>query len=318
MNMNISTVPSTLQYNIPEINPSSKLVSKLYSVFCSKGISITEDLLSSILNKLHLDQSETLDTEQLQQIFTMVRKINERQQASSTTSLPPSLLQSQQQSQQQPQPHILPSNPNNVIHKDTSGLFETDTKLVDTILVIDSNDRNTEKWISANPFEIFFGYPSRANQHNEIKGHIDQDYSNVAEIQLLEAIVPSKTFKGDNLSHYPYVLLDIDELGSGFIGSNQHLSKAFAKLILSHSHTSSISSPSVAQYAYYTMSNDDNKKIFSPRISLNKLTFTLRAPDGHILRFEPWMDDTKRIRSNITYTFRIKCWKRSLDTVYIY
>jgi len=131
-------------------------------------------------------------------------------------------------------------------------------------LIIDSLDRVKHNLNSSiNPFVIKF------------KNHGNQ-YQNIKSIQLIEAVVPKKTFHGNNISKYPYILLQIKEIGSTFEASNKFLSKAFAKLD---------TEPYKKRFLKHRMYNDTlNKKIFNEPISISKLTFKLLTPQGEVIK----------------------------------
>jgi len=195
---------------------------------------------------------------------------------------------------------------------DESGLMETDVKSISTIVIVDSIDRNTEKWSTINPFGVTFGYPSgsKAGDTQSYKGYLDKIISNVYEIELIEVIIPVSTYNGDNLATYPYLLLEIEELGSNFTGSNQYLTNSFAKISFCEQN---------GNYYYHKKDeNNLNKRTFSPRITLNKLTFTLRTPDGATVSVQSYIDEAKKKKSHVVYTFNIKSYQRSLETIYIY
>ena len=141
-------------------------------------------------------------------------------------------------------------------------------------LIIDSLDRVKHNLNSSiNPFVIKF------------KNHGNQ-YQNIKSIQLIEAVVPKKTFHGNNISKYPYILLQIKELGSTFEASNKFLSKAFAKLD---------TEPYKKRFLKHRMYNDTlNKKIFNEPISISKLTFKLLTPQGEVIQIGSFFEKERK------------------------
>lgn len=341
MNNNAPTVPTTLIYTIPDIDKNKKLSSYIATSLENKGIPCTSSLIDIVREKLNLHSKEDLTKEDIYNITTIVKQISERKQqhpsvfetTASVISLPTTLSFQDENSNytedipayaqfpdsslqfydnaNESQP-MLSEKPPSVPQTDESGIMETDVKSISTIVIVDSKDRNTEKWYYVNPFGVTFGYPSgsRAGDSQTYKGYLDKVISNVYEIELIEVIIPTSTYNGDNLATYPYLLLEIEELGSNFTGSNQYVNRSFAKISFFEQN---------GNYYYHKKDeNNLNKKIFSPRISLNKLTFTLRTPDGTTVNVQPFIDESKKKKSHIVYTLNIKSYQRSLETIYIY
>lgn len=297
-----NTKPDTLIYTIPNISNNNKLASKIANALSKKGITTQENTVDIILRKLNLHLRDELNKQEFQSVLQLILKLNSNE-LEPTTTIP--------EMSQHHHHHHPPKQ--EVTTDETAGLVEPDTKLCTSILIVDSKDRSTDKWTLPNPFSVSFGFPSRVsrNDRESFKGNIDREFSNVAEIELIEAIFPVKTFEGDNVSHYPYFILEIEELGNHILGTNQHLSSCFARIVCEQRNNG---------YMYYTKQNNDNmnKKIFSPRISLNKLTFILRNSDGQIINIQPFVDDQKKKKSFVSFTLAIKYYQRTLETVYIY
>ena len=160
---------------------------------------------------------------------------------------------------------------------------------VTTLLVVDSNDRDRTAHPTANPFRIYFGYPpplaptsgAAAATSGAAAGaaaaFVPHHFRDVEEVTLLEAIVPRATTSPDVLL-YPYVLLEVEELGRQFVATNHILSQCFAKLHLE---------PYGERYLRHIASCDTdahiNRKIFAPPVALTQLTFRLLTPGGELL-----------------------------------
>ncbi len=126
---------------------------------------------------------------------------------------------------------------------------------------INSQDRNLEKFPNPNQFEFMF------NTNNT-------QFSNIIEIKLDNIILPKFSEVEGDLDNYPYLLLEIKELGSNYNGSNEFLNNAFAKLILDNTFGK-----------YKSIKNCKITKQFSPPFNLTKLTIVIRKPNGELYDF---------------------------------
>lgn len=129
-------------------------------------------------------------------------------------------------------------------------------------LVIDSKDRNTEKFEFPNDYEV-----DLANFNiNKIKS-----------IELLDVIIlksDKDVQSSDSGTQYPYLLLEIEGLNSNIIGTNTTLNSSFAVLRKYELDE---------KYKYYNEINA--KKEFKPAISLNKLRIKFKIPTGELFNF---------------------------------
>jgi hypothetical protein len=202
----------------------------------------------------------------------------------------------------------IPNN-DNIIQENR--LFERNTKEIDYYITIDSNDRDKEKWENANFYEIVFG---PTNDQGKNKGYINQSFNNVQTVELIEAIIPKNTKNGTNYNTLPYILLEIPELGSVYQGTNDNLRKTFSQLIFD---------TTVGNYRYCSFSDQTKvKKIFNPRIALNKLTIKFIKPNGELYNFGEYIEineeqENKDIIPNNILTFKITCIQRSLDSMFL-
>ena len=202
-----------------------------------------------------------------------------------------------------------PISNNHIIQENR--LFEKNTKEIEYYITIDSNDRNKEKWECPNLYQIIFG-PTSDQELN--KGYINQSFNNVQSVELIEAIIPRKTNNGSNYATLPYLLLEIAELGNVYQGTNDNLRKTFSQLTFDKV---------IGNYRYCTFPDNTRiKKIFNPRIALNKMTIRFLKPNGEIYNFGDYIEiegepNNKEIVSNNILTFKITCIQRSLDTMYL-
>lgn len=190
-------------------------------------------------------------------------------------------------------------------------LFEKNTKEIEYYITIDSNDRDIEKWENPNFYQIIFG-PNSDIEKN--KGYINQSFNNVQCIELIEAIIPKKTYNGTNYDTLPYILLEIPELGHVYQGTNDYLRKTFSQLVFDKV---------VGNYRYSTFFESNKiKKIFNPRIALNKLTIKFLKPNGDLYDFGDYIDISdadcnEEIQPNNILTFKITCIQKQLDTMFL-
>jgi hypothetical protein len=220
-------------------------------------------------------------------------------------------------------------------------LFEKETKEIEYIISLDSKDRNIEKWPNPNEFRIEFA-PISDGINNKFKnGYINRSFNNVISVQLVSAIFPKKSCDGDNLEDYPYLILELDELGSNYEGTNKHSNKAFAKITFD------------IDCGKYKRFNSENNgefiKYFNPRRAISRLTLRVLKPVGELYNFGTDINNkkmrkiikyreikvkelkvpekkilskdkvqlSKKITPEITFTFKITCYKRALETMYL-
>lgn len=229
-------------------------------------------------------------------------------------------------------------------------LFEKDTKENVYNLLLDTKDRDKKTYPDINHFSFSFGGHNVFSKDKENVGYINRNFNNVKCAELIEVIIPRGTEKGDNYQLYPYLLIDIEEFGNTFQGTNESLSNAFGKISFGKV---------IGNYAYYNAPKDNQlKKYFNPRISLSKMTVRIKKPDGELFNFgshildhsnisdiysnsgkipqdtneidnnnidsiakeqsnENKVIDRLQIDSNITLLFKINCLQRSLDTMFL-
>lgn len=236
-------------------------------------------------------------------------------------------------------------------------LFEKDTKENVYNLLLDTKDRDKKTYPNINHFSFSFGGHNVFSRDKEHVGYINRNFNNVKCAELLEVIIPRETEKGDNYQLYPYLLIDIEEFGNTFQGTNESLSSAFGKVSFGKV---------IGNYAYYSAPKDNQlKKYFNPRISLSKMTVRIKKPDGKLFNFGKYSLDHSnidlclnkispnsienehtnnnsvsnsennhkeqvlvgdisgsdnsliKIESNITLLFKINCLQRSLDTMFL-
>lgn len=171
---------------------------------------------------------------------------------------------------------------------------------------VDSKDRDVERWPNINPFQFTLGPSSIDMTKMDDINSIFRSFSNVHAVTIKKVIIPFTE------QLFPYLLLTINELGSNMNSTNNNASNSFGYL----------SQPQIINdFAYFDFSesydtliqsgqNTHMTKIFSPRIELSRLTFSISQPNGDILNF----DDNEQ---SVVVEMQITCLRKELDNTII-
>ena len=175
-------------------------------------------------------------------------------------------------------------------------------------VVIDSKDRDKNKFAKANNFVVDF-----AAKENGGTGSISSGFQNVTSIELIEAIIKDSngvTGASDENTTFPYLLLNITELGSQFEGTNTNI---IDTLSIFRDYTLQNG------YKYYNMvgfnGREPIKKEFNPRKSITRMTINLKTPNGTIFEFgntNDILDETV-----IQLVFKISAVRKNLGTRFL-
>lgn len=166
-------------------------------------------------------------------------------------------------------------------------LFEKDTKENVYNLLLDTKDRDKKTYPSINHFSFSFGGHNVFSRDKENVGYINRNFNNVKCAELIEVIIPRETENGDKYQLYPYLLIDIEEFGNTFQGTNESLSNAFGKISFGKV---------IGNYAYYSAPKENQLiKYFNPRISLSKMTIRIKKPNGELFNFGKYILDHSNI-----------------------
>jgi hypothetical protein len=176
-------------------------------------------------------------------------------------------------------------------------------------IIIDSKDRDYTKNPNPNNFVIEFSPSSGPDAPTS--GYIDRGLGNIISMELLDVMVLNTSSLSDSSdagdASYPYLLLNIDELGGNYLGTNTNLTKSFA-ILKDYSVTDS--------YKYYSMLGDasdmSTKKVFNPRINLTRLTVQILKPDGELFNFGSSSDSTSNTVVNLS--MRVTTLQKNLAT----
>lgn len=175
-------------------------------------------------------------------------------------------------------------------------------------IVIDSKDRDTTLDTKPNEYAIHFS-PSEEKS----AGYISIGFLNVKSIELVSCVIKDTSIysTASNFNtNYPYLLLEIDELGSMFEGTNIELNKSFAML---ENYTL------LNGYYYYDIIHSNaNKplvKHFNPNKSISKMTIKFKTPDGTTFNFG---DESDSLITTVNkLTFKIIVSQKNLATQFM-
>lgn len=151
------------------------------------------------------------------------------------------------------------------------------------LISIDSRDRNISKFNNPNEFKIDFT-PDNL-QTESLNGYISTKFENVISVQLISAIFPKVILDGNSVEDYPYIILEIDELGSSYKSTNNNSSKAFAQL------TFDIDMGKFKKLV--ARSDTEYKKNFNHGITLDSFTLRIKTPNGELYNFGPNKNNLK-------------------------
>lgn len=151
------------------------------------------------------------------------------------------------------------------------------------LISIDSRDRNISNFNNPNEFKIDFT-PDNL-QTESLNGYISTKFENVVSVQLISAIFPKVILDGNSVEDYPYIILEIDELGSSYKSTNNNSSKAFAQL------TFDIDMGKFKKLV--ARSDTEYKKNFNHGITLDSFTLRIKTPNGELYNFGPNKNNLK-------------------------
>ncbi len=175
-------------------------------------------------------------------------------------------------------------------------------------VVIDSKDRDKDKYAKANNFVVDF-----AAKENGGTGSISSGFQNVVSIELIEAIIKNSsgvTGATDESTNFPYLLLNINELGTQFEGTNTNIMDTLS-IFRDYSSQNG--------YKYYNLvgfnGGEPIKKEFNPRKSITRMTIHLKTPDG--TTFEFGNDNDTSNATVIQLVFKITAVRKNLGTRFL-
>ena len=170
---------------------------------------------------------------------------------------------------------------------------------------VDSYDRNRNKWENINPFQFSMGPSSVDLLYGNEENTVERVFSNVESISITRIVLPSFDVDGNNISEkYPYVLLNIAELGNKTNGTNKHLNNSYGQLM---------SPVVIGDFLHYYFDDSESgymTETFNPRIEISKLTFNFLDPNGVIINFPS--DDSTAENGNMFCRIGVEIHIRTL------
>jgi hypothetical protein len=159
-----------------------------------------------------------------------------------------------------------------------------DTYLKEHLLIIDSRDRNRQKYPNPNNYVVRFnsggkGYGTNFNGTEHYTGDVQENFKNIVSIQLLDCSLPH-----DTAILEPYITLSIPELYPTYAGTNQHLSNIFTILTTDAKVNTTVPTYTRCRFNFAAINRYE-----LPMSSLNQLTFQFKTGNGD---FFPFMTNT--------------------------
>lgn len=192
-------------------------------------------------------------------------------------------------------------------------IMDTNTDLFHSYIVIDSKDRDTERFSAPNNFTIDLS-PDAYTSTTERKGYIKRGFHNIVSIELISCIfldTSAEPDSSDTSSPPPYIVLEIPELSRNLYGTNDTLSTGF-----------DILSTYLLQgdYKHFNIPlNSGPQSIvhkYEHRINLNKLTVKYKLPNGDLYDF----GDNNNANTNTVnqIVFKITQLKHHMTTSFLH
>jgi hypothetical protein len=184
-------------------------------------------------------------------------------------------------------------------------------------IVIDSKDRDRTKFPYPSHFVIDFS-PANFNPtspESANTGFISRAFGNIISCEVLDVVMLHTADQSDSSDsaalnpRIPYILLDMPELGTNYQGTNDELNKCFAMLT---------SYDVMDNYKHFHINADNSnhtiKKVYNPRINLNRLTIQVKLPNGQLWDFGSVDED--QVGTLFKISLRLVCSQKNLATNY--
>lgn len=184
-------------------------------------------------------------------------------------------------------------------------------------IVIDSKDRDRTKYSNPSHFVIDFS-PANfnpASPESANTGFISRAFGNIISCEVLDVVMLHTADQSDSSDsaalnpRIPYILLDMQELGTNYQGTNDELNKCFAMLT---------SYDVMDNYKHFNINADNSshtiKKVYNPRINLNRLTIQIKLPNGQLWDFGSVDED--QVGTLFKISLRLVCSQKNLATNY--
>lgn len=183
-------------------------------------------------------------------------------------------------------------------------------------ILIDSKDRNHDVDTNPSEYSIKLG-----TNDTRTEGSISRHFEEVTSIELVDVLIKDTsgdayTGSTDKESIPPYLLLEIDEIGSNLEGTNDFINRAFCRL----TYFELVGTPNNDKtknslYRHYIISSESAIKYFKPRKNISRLTIRIRNFNGDLYNFGDASDDNDN--SCNSFTFRISTLQKNLVSNFI-
>lgn len=183
-------------------------------------------------------------------------------------------------------------------------------------ILIDSKDRNHDSDIDPSSYTIKLGISDE-----DVSGSINRNFEEVASIELIDVMIKhtqGSHYLGatDSTSIPPYLLLEIEEVGSNMEGTNESINKAFCRLTYFELiGTEGSDKNSNTLYRHYIVPRGNSIKHFKPRKNLTRLSIKIKNFNGSLYDFGNVVDDTSN--SVNSFTFCIKTLQKNFVSNFI-
>ena len=195
-------------------------------------------------------------------------------------------------------------------------MMEEDQVEFNYYIYIDSKDRDLTVYPNPSEYQLLLGVPNI--KEGEKKGYINRNFEDVVSVQFIEALLIDKSGESgtgaSDIGFLPYIILEIEEFGSNFEGTNESLNKAFA--ILNYYDEVGSDGNKIRKY---TMGDYDGgiTKLFKPRRNINRLSVKIKTPDGELYNFGTLTDDANGTKSFNSLAFKITTLKKTFTTNFV-
>jgi len=167
---------------------------------------------------------------------------------------------------------------------------EYEKEYMDKVVAIEINSRDRKDIEVGNDNAYSFSVKlDSGNSHKSIG--LSEGIKNIVKITLSHIIIPNIN---NNIARYPYLYLEIPEFPGQFIGSSEHASRAFAKIIRDKDWAETSNSNISFFCMYDKFSNGWISE--TPIASIPKISVNILTPRGELI---PTLRDTFSIKSII-------------------
>tara|TARA_B100002052_G_C15874539_1_gene596329 strand:+ start:937 stop:1773 length:837 start_codon:yes stop_codon:yes gene_type:complete len=187
---------------------------------------------------------------------------------------------------------------NEVIHSSIRKQINPKIDFKNYYVLIDSKDRNKDYWPANNPFQFDLQPSSIDMSSSNMNNSINRKFNDIHSITIKQIILPKIDIT------IPYILVNIQEIGSNINISNDMASNCFGYL----------TNPKIVDsYMYYSFEeyyDSHLTKIFEPRIELSKLTISFLKPDGKLIEFNNDL--------SVIIELMVTCLQKKLENTILY